>query len=115
MFMSLMAAFDDAVPLHHQVYLEVRREIADGLWPGATMPGEVELAARFGVSVVTARAALARLVDDGWVERARGRGTRVPAPRDLPPPPGPPLVPVGRRRHYGYRVLDVAVRTAPAE
>jgi GntR family transcriptional regulator len=75
----------------------------------------VELAARFGVSVVTTRAAISRLVDDGWVQRARGRGTRVVAPPEIPPPPGPPLVSVGRRRLYGYTVLDAAVRTAPAE
>src|SRR3954464_5585403 len=113
--MSYLVAFDEAVPLHHQVYLQVRQEIADGLWEGKALPGEVELAARFGVSVVTTRAALVRLVDDGWVERARGRGTRVIAPPEAPPAPGPPLVSVGRRRLYAYTVLDAAVRTAPAE
>ena len=113
--MSNRVAFDEAVPLHHQVYLQLRREIADGLWQGTTLPGEIELAARFGVSVVTSRAALARLVDDGWVERARGRGTRVIAQPEAPPAPGPPLVSLGRRRPYGYTLLYAEVRTAPAE
>jgi GntR family transcriptional regulator len=113
--MSHTVAFDHAVPLHHQVYLQLRREIADGLWEGKRLPGEVELADRYGVSVVTTRAALVRLVDDGWVERGRGRGTRVIAPPEVPPPPGPPLVSVGRHRLYGYTVLGAEVRTAPAE
>jgi len=114
--MSLVAsAFDHTVPLHHQVYVQLRREIADGLWPGSTLPGETELAARFGVSVITSRAALARLVADGWVARGRGRGTRVIVEPETRPAPGPPLVPTGRRRPYRYRVLDAAVGTAPAD
>ena len=40
---------------------------------------------------------------------------RVIASPEVPPVPGPPLVSVGRRRLYGYTVLDAAVRTAPAE
>lgn len=115
MSMSLAAAFDQAVPLHHQVYLQLRREIADGLWPERTLPGEAELAARFGVSVVTSRAALARLVEDGWVVRGRGRGTRVIVEPQSLRAPGPPLLSVGRHRPYRYAVLDAAVGTAPAE
>ena len=71
-------AFDRAVPLQHQIYLQVRSEIDDGLWLDRDdFPGERDLADRYGVSVITTRAALDRLADEGWVERRRGRGTRA--------------------------------------
>ena len=54
-------AFDATVPLHHQVYLQLRCEIGDGLWADRKFPGEHEVANQFGVSVITARAALERL------------------------------------------------------
>ena len=66
------------IPLHHQIYLQVRTEINDGLWVGREgFPGEDGLAERFGVSVITARKALERLTTEGWVERSRGRRPRV--------------------------------------
>jgi GntR family transcriptional regulator len=112
---STLAAFDASVPLHHQVYVQLRGEIADGLWHGRDFPGEQELASRFSVSVITSRAALARLVRDGWIERARGRGTRVVFQPTGDRALGPPFFPVGGHRPYRYRVLFAEVRTAPAE
>ena len=65
-------------PVQHQIYLQVRSEIEDGLWLDRDdFPGERDLADRFGVSVITTRAALDRLAEEGWVERRRGRGTRA--------------------------------------
>jgi GntR family transcriptional regulator len=110
------AVFDSAIPLQHQVYVQLRHEIADGVWEGATFPGEEELARRFGVSVITSRAALTRLVAEGWIERARGRGTRVVfQPARATPASGPALFPVGPHRPYRYEVLFAGERTAPAE
>lgn len=43
--------------------------------PGETIPGEMELAERLGVSRNTVRRALSDLVSTGVVERTRGRGT----------------------------------------
>lgn len=47
------------------------------LGPGARVPSEAELAARFGVSRVTAQSALELLRRQGVVERLRGKGTFV--------------------------------------
>jgi GntR family transcriptional regulator len=113
--MSFAPAFDPSVPLQHQLYVQLRGEIADGAWEGRDFPGEQELATRFGVSVITSRGALSRLVHDGWIERARGRGTRVVHHPDAPAAAGPPLFTVGRHRPYTYEVLFADVRTAPAE
>lgn len=111
-----LGVFDPAIPLHHQVYLQLRQEISDGVWAAGPFPGEQELARRFGVSVITSRGALTRLVADGWIERARGRGTRVVfQPARTTAPPGPALFPVGPHRPYAYRVLFADVRAAPAE
>ena len=109
--------FDGSVPLQHQIYLQLRREIADGLWTGRSdFPGEKELASRFDVSVITSKAALNRLADEGWVERRRGRGTRaLPIPERPSDGAKPPLLPVGPRRDYTYRVLSTVESTAPAD
>ena len=110
------SVFDAAVPLQHQVYVQLRQEIADGVWATRAFPGERTVAERFGVSVITSRAALNRLVADGWIERSRGRGTRVKVElSSIAAMPGPPLFPTGRHRPYEYRVLFADVRTAPAE
>ena len=113
-------AFDPAVPLQHQIYLQVRSEIEDGLWLDRDdFPGERDLADRFGVSVITTRAALDRLAKEGWVERSRGRGTCAihrPATRETPAGPAllPVPVPVGRVQ-YRYDVLESSVRIAPVD
>jgi GntR family transcriptional regulator len=111
-----VTTFDPAIPRQHQVYLQLKQEIADAVWEGRTFPGEQELARRFGVSVITSRGALTRLVGDGWIERGRGRGTRVVfEPARMQAPAGPPMFPVGGHRPYDYRVLFADVRTAPGE
>src|SRR3954465_251348 len=96
--------FDPAVALHHQLYVQLRDEIADGMWIGRDdFPGEKELARRFGVSVITSKAALDRLAQEGGVERRRGRGPRaVRYDAALPPRAAPPLLSTGVRRDYRY-------------
>lgn len=70
------------VPMHHQVYLDLRRSLDDGTWrPGDRLPTERELAAHYGVSLITVRRALAEVVREGRIERTRGRGTFVLRPR----------------------------------
>lgn len=117
---ATQVAFDPAVPLHHQVYLHLRREIADGLWQGRDdFPGEREVAERFGISVITSRAALDRLADDGWIERRRGRRPRIlyriESAGDPVPEAGPSMVEFGPFRPYAYRVLLAETQIAPAE
>jgi GntR family transcriptional regulator len=70
------------VPLHHQVYLDLRAALDAGEWrPGDLLPPERQLAARYGCSLITVRRALSELAHEGRLERTRGRGTTVLRPR----------------------------------
>jgi len=75
------------VPLHHQVYLDLRDALDEGAWrPGERLPPERELAGRYGCSLITVRRALTELAREGRLDRARGRGTfvrRPPIIRDI--------------------------------
>jgi GntR family transcriptional regulator len=63
-------------PLHHQVYVVLRQQLAENAYPPESpMPTENELARLFGVSRITVRRALDRLQAEGLVSRQRGRGT----------------------------------------
>lgn len=77
-----MRAMADALPLpkYHQVYLVLREQLAEGRFAGSALPGELQLAEDFGVARVTVRKAMERLVAEGLVARAPGRGT-VPVAR----------------------------------
>ena len=61
---------------HERVAAVLSREIKAGLVRrGARLPGEVELARRFGVSRNTVRAALAQLIEDGLISTRSGKGS----------------------------------------
>lgn len=67
-----------AVPLYHQVFLQLREEITSGERAfGSRLPTEQELSAQFGVSRITARRALDELAENHFVERRRRVGTTV--------------------------------------
>ena len=69
------------VPLHHQVYLDLKASIDAGDWqPGDRLPPERELAASYGCSLITVRRALDELSRERRLIRSRGRGTYVSAP-----------------------------------
>ena len=68
------------VSTHAAPYARVKQHLKDGLasglWPpGALMPSEAELVARFGVSRMTINRALRELQAEGLVERSQGVGT----------------------------------------
>jgi GntR family transcriptional regulator len=75
------------IPLHHQIYLDLRSAIDSGEWAaGERLPPERELAKRYGCSLITVRRALGELAREQRVERTRGRGTTVlhqPIDRDF--------------------------------
>lgn len=70
------------IPLHHQVFRDLKSALDAEEWrPGERMPTERDLAERYGCSLITVRHALGELVREGRIDRVRGRGTFVLAPR----------------------------------
>ncbi len=85
-----MVAQEKTIPTYAEVagYKELAdlllEEIENGVYgPGSQMPTEMEISRRFGLNRHTVRAALRRLVQDGYIYRVRGRGTFV-ARRKIP-------------------------------
>jgi GntR family transcriptional regulator len=64
---------------YHRVYLVLREQLAEGRFANG-LPGELHLTKEFGVARVTVRRALERLVAEGLIQRAPGRGTVAVAP-----------------------------------
>ena len=64
-------------PLYIQISNRLRNMIRTEMEPGDYLPGELPLAEKFSVNRHTMRAAIDELVQDGLLERYRGRGTVV--------------------------------------
>jgi len=65
-------------PLYQQIKGLMERALEAGEWgPGAAIPAEVALAARFGVSQGTVRKAIGALADENLLVRKQGKGTFV--------------------------------------
>ncbi|MFT7287939.1 MAG: GntR family transcriptional regulator [Halieaceae bacterium] len=70
------AVSERLVPLHHQIYMVLRRRLLEGRYPeDKPLPGEHRLAEEFAVSRVTIRRTLERLEAEELVTRRRGSGT----------------------------------------
>ena len=68
---------DSPVPKHEQLRTIVLRLATDELAPGALLPSERALMDAYGVSRITVRAAIGRLVTEGHLVRVPGKGTFV--------------------------------------
>lgn len=65
-------------PLHAVIRDHVADRIRSGYWRrGDRLPSENELAARFGVSRITAKIAMSRLAEEGMIYRVQGKGSFV--------------------------------------
>jgi GntR family transcriptional regulator len=66
------------IPLYHQLKEILLREIQSGqLKPDDRLPSEDQVAATYGVSIITVRRTLTDLATAGYIRRERGRGTFV--------------------------------------
>jgi GntR family transcriptional regulator len=72
---------DGAEPKHAQLRAVLAAMCATGLAPGAAIPSERELMARYAVSRATVRRAIESLVAEGALRRVQGKGTFVAPPR----------------------------------
>ena len=69
-------------PLYLQIKGLLSRALEAGEWePGAPIPAEVALAARFGVSQGTVRKAIGALASENLLVRKQGKGTFVARPK----------------------------------
>ena len=72
----------NSIPAYRRIQNAIRKRIEDGkLKPGEVVDSERELAKTHGVSLMTARHALAELQREGLVDRHRGSGTFVAPPK----------------------------------
>jgi len=70
------------VSLWRRIADDLEQSIARGAFqPGSRLPGEIEIAERFGVNRHTVRRAIAALSERGLVRAERGRGTYIEAQR----------------------------------
>ncbi len=70
------APMHELLPLHHRIYIVLRRRLLEGVFKAnASLPGEHLLAAEFAVSRETVRRVLDRLAQEQLITRRHGVGT----------------------------------------
>lgn len=77
---KLMVAVEreDGTPIHLTIRQRILKSLEAGeLLPGDRLPSETEWATQLGVCRMTLSKAVLSLVQDGWLERSKGKGTFV--------------------------------------
>ncbi|MBE6830910.1 GntR family transcriptional regulator [Clostridium sp. KNHs216] len=70
------------IPLYYQIKEQIKEQIKSGeLVPGDKLPTEQWYSQYYGVSRVTVRKTLGELISEGIIERMRGQGPVVSAPK----------------------------------
>lgn len=106
----------DHVPLKTQLEELLRKKIEDEVWqPDQQIPSENELARECGISRMTVRGVIIKLVQEGLLYTVPGKGTFVAAPKILSKPLGQ-LGVRGRLEEKGYslttKLLDLSIINA---
>ena len=66
------------IPLYYQLYKIILRDIKNGdIKEGESIPTEIELMSQFDISRATVRQAIMELVNEGYLNRMKGKGTYV--------------------------------------
>ena len=66
------------LPLYHQIKQDIKDKInAKRFEVGSSIPSEVDLIAKYGVSRITVRLAIEELEKEGYVQKIQGKGTFV--------------------------------------
>ncbi|WP_422370645.1 phosphonate metabolism transcriptional regulator PhnF [Hoeflea sp.] len=89
------------IALWRQVADHIRQDVLGGLSANARLPGEAQLAERFGVNRHTVRSAIAALEKEGIVRAEQGRGTFLNDRKRL-------RYPIGRRTRFSSGLEDQA-------
>lgn len=80
--MHLQIDKNAAMPVYYQIAQQIKQYIEDeSLQDGDGIPSERELCEASGVSRMTVRQAIDQLVEEGILERQRGKGTFVTTPK----------------------------------
>lgn len=79
-----VAARHESGILYLQLGSDIRQKILSGEYPiGSKIPTEQELCDKYDVSRITVRRAIQDLVEDGLLEKVRGKGTFVAVPKHV--------------------------------
>jgi len=74
----MMLNRDKPIPLYHQLEVILKDNIESGVWgEHERIPSESELGKQYGVSRITIRSVLTKLVNEGYLYRIQGKGTFI--------------------------------------
>jgi GntR family transcriptional regulator len=74
----MMLNRDKPIPLYHQLEVILKDNIESGVWgEHERIPSESELGKQYGVSRITIRSVLNKLVNEGFLYRIQGKGTFI--------------------------------------